>query len=191
MASVRVNMDARSKGGAPVPDGDYLCEVVSIADGQSSQKKSPQLNVQLEVADGPYKGGRLLDFLPMTEASAFRSADFFYALGVDEPGENDIDTDSFSRLDAEGNEIQEQGALVQVRKTTTEEKDGMGELRKRIRLYYSRPQVTEGAEATEEASEEAPAKSAVSAPKPAIKKAAPAAPAAPAKAVGRKVRVQA
>lgn len=189
MATIRVNMDARSKGGVPVPDGDYLCEVVSVVDGQSSQKKSPQLNVQLEVADGPYKGGRLLDFLPMTDASAFRSADFFYALGVEEPGENDIDTDSFSRLDAEGNEIQEQGSLVQVRKTTTEEKDGNGEIRKRIRLYYSRVPV-ESQEATEEVAEEAPTKAAVAAPKPAIKKAAPAAPAKPAVG-GKKVRVQA
>lgn len=183
MATIRINMDKRSKGGAPVPDGDYVCEIVSIAESESSQKKSPQLNVQLEVIEGPYKGGRLLDFLPMTEASGFRSADLFYAAGVDEPGESDIDTDTFCRTDAEGNEIQEQGSIVGVRKTSSEEKDAQGELRKRIRLYYSRAvaDVSEGA-AEESAEEAAP----VVAPKPAIKKAL----AVPAKPAG-KVKVKA
>lgn len=181
--AIRVDMSKRSKGGAPVPDGDYLAEVVSVVEGESSQKKSPQLQVQLEVSDGPYKGGRMIDFLPLSEASAFRIADFLYACGVDEESEVDVEPESFARLDAEGNEVQEQGSIVQVRKVTTEENDpsAPGGKRKRIRLYYSRPA---SAETQEEAAEE-PA--AAPAPKPAIKKAAPA---APAKAPG-KVRVKA
>jgi len=173
MAIVRVNMDKRSKGGVPLPDGDYVCEVVQAVEGESSQKKSPQLNVTLEViSPEQYAGSRMVDFLPLTEAAAFRAADFIYACGVDEPGENDVDTDQFSRLDAEGNETQEKGATIGV-KRVTEEDEYNGQKRKRARLFYSR---VAGEESAEEV-EEAPAPAA--APKPALKKAvvAPAKPA--------------
>jgi hypothetical protein len=174
MAIVRVNMDKRSKGGIPLPDGDYVCEVVQAVDGESSQKKSPQLNVTLEViSPEQYAGSRMIDFLPLTEAAAFRAADFIYACGVDEPGENDVDTDQFSRLDAEGNETQEKGAVVNV-KRVTEEDEYQGVKRKRARLFYSRVAGEEAA--AEEEAQEAPAPVA---PKPAIKKAV-AAPAKPA-----------
>jgi hypothetical protein len=178
MAIIRVNMDKRSKGGAPLPDGDYTCEVVSAAQGESSQKKSPQLNVTLEVVTPEqYAGSRMVDFLPLSDNAAFRVADFTYACGVDEPGENDVDTAQFCRLDDEGNEVQERGAVIGVRRTTADEKDNRdGSMRKRVRLFYSRLESEEAA--PEEQAEEAPAPVA---PKPAIKKAVSAAPAKPAK----------
>lgn len=179
MAIIRVNMDKRSKGGVPLPDGDYTCEVISAAQGESSQKKSPQLNVSLEVVTpDQYAGSKMSDFLPLSEAAAFRAADFIHACGVDEPGESDVDTSQFCRLDDEGTEVQERGVIIGVRRVTTEETDQRdGQKRKRVRLFYSRIQAEEAP--AEEAAEEAPAPVA---PKPAIKKAAPAvAPAKPAK----------
>jgi hypothetical protein len=176
MAVIRVNMDKRSKGGAPTPDGDYVCEVISIVEGESSQKKSPQLNVQFEVHEGAHAGGKLIDFIPMTDNSAFRSADLFWACGVDEPGESDIDTDSFSRLNADGEEVQEQGILIMIKKVTQDETDKVsGETRKRIRLFYSRYNGEGGVPAAEGEAEEAapeakPAAAPAGAPKPAIGK---------------------
>jgi hypothetical protein len=166
-------MDTRSKGGAPVPDGDYLAEVVSIVDGESSQKKSPQLNVQMEVHEGPHKGGRLLDFIPMSENSAFRSANFFWACGVDEPGESDIDTDSISRLNADGDEVNAEGALIRVKKVTQD--DPSAKNGKRISLFYSRVEQADASEAETEAEAEveAPAPAPVKvagAPKPGMVK---------------------
>lgn len=182
MTTIRVNMDARSKGGAPVPDGDYLCEVVQILEGESSQKHSPQLNITLRVAEGAHAEGKLLDFIPLSEKSAFRSADFFYACGVDEPGENDIEIESYAKLDAEGNEMQEQGAMIMVKKVT-EDDEYNGQKRKRQRLFYSRAAGTEEAPAEEAEAEEAPASKSV-APKPALKKATVAvAPAKPARKI--------
>ena len=177
MSVIRVNMARASKGGAPIPDGDYLCEVVSLVEGESSQKHSPQLNVQLEIHDGPLAGGKMVDFISMSEKSDWRVANFFKACGqevplVDESEEVNIDLDTYSRLNADGDEVQEQGALVMVTKRTSDEDDRVtGEKRRRINLYYTRPEGTNGqAEEAEAEAEEAPAPPArpAGAPKPAL-----------------------
>jgi len=157
MVTLNVNMSKKSDSRGPmVPDGPYVCEVVSILEGESSRSRSPQLNVTMEVLEpSEWKGSTILDFLPLTEASEFRRADFFAACGVANDSEVEIDTDEFAREDADGNQLNEQGATISILKKTSK---GTGpEGKDQIRIYYNRAQ-------------EAP-KSDSSASKPEVKKA--------------------
>lgn len=155
MAIVGVNMDEKSTKRSIVPDGTYVVEVLSIEEGQSSQKKSPQLNVTFEVLEGPFEGEKLYDFIPLSVE--FRKADFFFAAGIDNTGDVEVDTDALARETVEGEPLNEQGSVLQVRKTTQPEEYN-GKKVNSIRLFYDR--------VAEETEEETPApKAAAAAPK--------------------------
>ena len=84
MAVVRVDMAAKSERRA-VPDGNYVAELIQIVEGVSSLKQSPQLNVTMEIIEPEALAGlTLLDFLPKTDLSMFRRADFFFACGIED-----------------------------------------------------------------------------------------------------------
>tara|TARA_Y100000310_G_scaffold326154_1_gene390669 strand:+ start:978 stop:1487 length:510 start_codon:yes stop_codon:yes gene_type:complete len=141
MSVLNINLKARSKnpGGPSLPDGRYTVEVVKAFESVSSVKKSPQLNVEFEVHDGEWAGARMLDFIPLTEAAAFRSADFFWACGYEEAGDSDemeIDLDEMVRLDKDDNKMNEEGAVLQITRRTVE--DAKAPNGKRIKLWYDR-----------------------------------------------------
>ena len=136
MSVLTINLKSRSKnpGGVSLPDGTYIVEVVKAYESVSSVKKSPQLNV------GEWEHATMLDFIPLTEAAAFRSADFFWACGFEEPEDDaeemEIDLDEIVRLNKDGEKANEEGALLQIRrKTMPDPKAPNG---KRIRLWYDR-----------------------------------------------------
>jgi hypothetical protein len=144
MATIRVDFAQASKGGIPVPDGEYICEVVQIVEAESSRSKSPQLHVTLEVAEGPAKGGKITDFMPLADGAMWRRANLFRACGFDEEGEADVNTDDICRLNEEGDAIAEQGAMITVRKQTSVE-EFEGKERRRVNLQFYRLATAEGA----------------------------------------------
>jgi hypothetical protein len=195
MAIISVDMNQKSEfqGGA-VPDGDYVCEVLSITEGKSRVQGSPQLNVIMEILEPEgYQGLRLFDFLPLSDAAMFRRADFFFACGIQDEGEVDVDTDALCRETEEGEQLNENGVTISVRKSTQPDRDDPN--RKRIRMNYSpldaeeapEEEVQEEPEPEPEPEEEKPRRPArrSAAPKPPAKKPA----SGKKKGAGRRVRV--
>ncbi len=161
MPIVRVDFSQASKGGISVPDGTHTCEVVQVVEAESARSKSPQLQVTLVVADGPAKGGQITDFIPLADGAMWRRANFFKACGFNEDGEADVNTDEITRLSPEGEEINEEGILITVSKTSKMEQFE-GKDRRRVNLQYAK--LDDGS--TPEAAEEEPAQT--SAAKPSI-----------------------
>lgn len=140
MAILNVNLTKRSDSkGTMVPDGKYTVEVAKAFLGKSKVKRVDQIEVHLEVVSPEeWVGSTIMEFLPLSEASEWKRADFFHACGFDSD-ENEpvaIDTDEIARWDENGEVLNEQGALLDITKKTVKDSEG----KSRIRLWFARPQ---------------------------------------------------
>jgi len=71
--------------GGYVAPGRYAVVIEDAEQGESSQKKTPQLTVWLRVVGSEYDGTTLVDNLYLTDASMFRVVGFLQALGIPTP----------------------------------------------------------------------------------------------------------
>ena len=85
MAILNVNLTKRSESkGTMVPDGKYTVEVAKAFLGKSKVKRVDQIEVHLEVVSPEeWVGSTIMEFLPLSEASEWKRADFFHACGFD------------------------------------------------------------------------------------------------------------
>jgi len=131
---IKVDMSA-SKGNSETqyaPDGQYVVEVFSISESESKTKKTPQMVIELSVAEGPYKGQKIMDYIPLVAACQFRIANFLKACGVENEDTIELDTDMLAKF-SDGKMINQNGAMLKATQKTT----GEGQQKNR-NVYYGR-----------------------------------------------------
>lgn len=131
---LRANLGNRSKGGDVAPDGDYIAEVLRVEEGLSKVKKSEQLFVELEVAEGPFKGSSIKDYIPLASNCEFRVSNFLYACGFEGDSDIEVETSDIARYDGD-RQVNNEGAFVKIRKTS----EKVGE-KTYARVSYFRPE---------------------------------------------------
>jgi hypothetical protein len=67
---------------ARVPKGDYLVTVDEITRSFAKETNNLMYTMWLEIAEGPWKGSRILDRLVMTDNSKWRAVAFAQATGI-------------------------------------------------------------------------------------------------------------
>jgi hypothetical protein len=82
---VDFSKDTSEDGRRRFPEGDYKVKVVSHKTGESKEKGTPFVQVNLEITEGKYKGDKVSDRLYMTDGSLWRVRSFLEAMGVSVP----------------------------------------------------------------------------------------------------------
>lgn len=90
MAKVKYNVSGVEGGGdfTPPKPGVY---VAKIAEASRRTGEKNDIEVVYEIVKGDFKGSRIWDYVPLTEAAAFRLRQFIDALGLGEKGTLDTD----------------------------------------------------------------------------------------------------
>lgn len=98
---MKVNLNEGAQQGdgkkyEPIPEGQYLVKVLSERDKTDSYSRT-KLELTLEVQEGPFRGRRIWDNMPMSgfspkvvDISTRRLRDLFRCLGL--PADGDMDT---------------------------------------------------------------------------------------------------